>query len=206
MLGDAYAFGESILQTIEHAPTGNEMITDHAAVTYLYLQESPTCDTSLPLVEQRTVVDFTKLVFKPDWTVPIRAFTFRGAAITKMDEEIAGKNSGFLRLTAAGGDWVGPPYISLECDFPVAGKYRVSIEAIRGPQQARVRLFRNDVPAGSPVDLYATERSPSGIVPMGVIEVEEGPAALLFKLVERNEASESWGFDLATIHCEKVEE
>ena len=41
MLGDAYAFRKSIRQTIEHAPTGNDIETDYVGVTYLYLADSP---------------------------------------------------------------------------------------------------------------------------------------------------------------------
>jgi hypothetical protein len=205
LLGDAYPFRKSILQTIEHAPTDNSMTTDYVAVTYLYLDEQPTGDHSLPPVAQRAVVDFTQLVFKPDWSVPIRSFTFRGATITKMDEELAGQKVGFLRLDAASSDWVGPPFISLECDFPTAGTYRVSIEAIKGPRQARVQLFRDEAPSGPPVNLNDTNRVLSNRLSMGTIEVKEGPAALMFKLVEKSEAAESWGLDLARIHCERID-
>ncbi len=155
MIGDAYAFRKSILQTIEHAPTGNDLLTDYAAVTFLYLVEPLAGDTTLPPVAERAVVDFTKIDFTPSWSIPIHAFTFRNGTLTKMDEEIGGEKSSFLRMTSNGKDWFGSPFISLVCEFSAAGKYDISIDAMQGPQQANVQLFRNEVSAGPPVDLFA---------------------------------------------------
>ena len=38
----------------------------------------------------------------------------------------------------------------------------MTIEAVKGPAQAVVQLYRNEVPAGDAVDLYAAERGLSG--------------------------------------------
>ncbi len=206
MIGDAYAFRQSILQTIEHAPTGNDLPTDYTAVSYLYLLEDPTCDTSLPPLPARTVVDFTKLDFTPAWSIPIKAFTFRDATLTKLDEEIDGQKSSFLRMISQEGkDWFGAPFLALECEFPAAGKYRISIDAMKGPAQAQVQLFRNEVPAGALVDLYNAERARSDQVDVGIIDIEEGPVTLVFKLIGKNAAAQGWGLDLITIHGEKIE-
>ncbi len=205
MIGDAYAFRDSILQTIEHAPENNDLATDYVGITYLYLAEDPTYDATLPPLAERAVTDFTKLEFIPSWSIPIKAFTFRDATLTKLDEEIGGKKASFLRMTSAGKDWFGAPFISLECEFPAAGNYRLSIDAVKGPAQAHVQLFRNEVPAGVPVDLYAAQRERSDRVELGTIAVEEGPATIVFKLVGKNEAANGWGLDLVTIHAEKVE-
>jgi hypothetical protein len=205
MLGDAYAFRESIRHTIEHAPTKNSLETDYCAVTFLYLREPPTFDEPLPSAEERKVVDFERIVFTPSWAVPIHAFTFRGATITKMDEQIDGQKVGFLRFTAQGRDWVGPPFISLVCEIPAAGRYTVSIEAVKGPQQAQVQLFQNEAPAGDAVDLYAAERSRSKLIPLGTLFFDEGPVNLMFKLVGKNGQSGGLGFDLVTIQCERAE-
>ena len=204
MLGDVYAFRKSLLHTIEHAPTNNDLVTDYVGVTYLYMEKLPSGDRSLPPMQERAVVDFTSLVFTPDWGIPITAFTFRKATLSKMDETVAGQKVGFLRMTADSKDnWFGAPFLGLECDFPTAGKYQVAIEAVRGPKQACIQLFRYEVPAGPPVDLYAAERSRSGLTAMGTIDVDEGPATLMFKLVDKNEAAEGLSFDLSRIHCTK---
>jgi hypothetical protein len=205
MLGDAYAFRKSIRQTIEHAPTGNDIDTDYVGVTYLYLSTAPPFVGSLPPVADRRVVDPARIVFKPAWAVPIRAFTFRGATLTKMDEEVAGKRTSFLRMQTGATDWFGAPFVALECVLPAAGKYRVSIEAIHGPAQGIVQLFRNEVAVGEPVDLYAEKRAASGIVSLGTIDAQEGPNTLMLKLVGKHEQSSGYGLDLATIECERIE-
>ncbi len=204
MLGDAYAFRDSILQTIEHAPTGNDLATDYSATTYLYLTGDLTDDTSLPSVPDRTVVDFTKLDFTPSWSVPIHAFTFRDGTITKMEEDVNGTKSSFLRMTSAGKDWFGAPFISLLCEFPSAGTFRISIDAMKGPAQGQVQLYRNEVPSGPTVDLYAPSRSRVDQLELGEMDVEEGPATLVFKIMGKHDSATGWGLDLVTIHAEKV--
>lgn len=206
LLGDAYAFQHSILQTIEHAPTNNDLATDYVGTTFLYLQDAPSCDTALPPLAERAVVDLTQLTFTPAWTVPITAFTFRGATLTKMDEEVAGQRSSFLRMQASSPtDWFGVPFIALECEFPTAGKYRITVDAMQGPEQACVQLFRNELPVGEPVDLFATQRSRRDGVLLGEVQVEEGASSLMFKLVDQNTAATGRGLDLVSIHCEKTE-
>lgn len=205
MLGDAYAFRKSIRHTIEHAPTNNDMQTDYSAVTFLYLQGSPTFDQSLPDVDGRRVVDFKRIVFTPSWSVPIHAFTFRGATLSKKHEEIQGRRAAFLSMKAQGQDIFGPPFISLVCDIPAAGEYKVSIEAVKGPEQAQVQMFQNEAPVGGAVDLYAPERMRSKLVELGTLSLEEGPANLMFKLVGKNEKSGGLGLDLITIQCEATQ-
>ena len=206
MLGDAYAFRQSIRHTIEHAPTNNDMPTDYCAVTFLYLQGSPTFNQSLPDLDARKVVDFKRIVFTPSWSMPIHAFTFRGATLSKEDEEIEGQKVAFLSMKATTQDWFGPPFISLVCDMPAAGRYTVSIEAVKGPEQAQVQLFQNEAPAGAAVDLCAPKRTRSKLISLGTLPFEEGPVNLMFKLVGKSEQSGGFGFDLITIQCEKVDE
>ncbi|MHB0960608.1 MAG: glycoside hydrolase family 172 protein [Pirellulaceae bacterium] len=205
MLGDAYAFRKSIHQTIEHAPTGNDMETDYVGVTFLYLAEPSSVAGTLPSVADRRVVDPTRIIFKPAWSVPIQAFTFRGATLTKMDEEVEGTRIAFLRMQSGEKDWFGAPFIAIACDLPAAGKYRVTIEAVKGPEQAVVQLYRDEMPAGEAVDLYAEQRRASGPLTLGTIDVEEGVATLLFKLVRKNDKSAGFGLDLATVECQRID-
>lgn len=204
MVGDAYAFAESILQTIEHGPTDN-LETDYCSVSYAYLSEPPSWPGDILPVDKRRVVDFEKIVFVPTWYVPIHAFTFRKATLSKKDEQIAGQKVAFLSMRAEGPDWFGPPFISLTCEIPAKGQYQVSIEAVKGPAQAKVQLFDNEAPVGAAVDLYAPKRERSGPTPMGTMMLPEGPTNLMFKLVGKNEASEGLGLDLITIHCDRSE-
>lgn len=205
MLGDAHAFRQSIRQTIEHAPTGNDLETDYVGVTYLYLTQAGTFDSGLPPVADRRVVDPTRIVFKPAWAVPIRAFTFRGATLTKTDEDVAGQKTSFLRMQTGASDWFGTPFILLECHLPAAGKYRVSIETVKGPAQGIVQLFRNELPVDAPVDMHAAQRATSGLVLLGTVDAVEGANALMLKLVGKHEESSGYGLDLTTIQYERTE-
>jgi hypothetical protein len=88
--------------------------------------------------------------------------------------------------------------------MPTSGKYQVSIEAMEGPSQAVVQLFRNEVAMGKPVDLFATERRKSAVIPMGVLEMNEGDNHLFVKLIGKHKQSAGLGFDLIRIIFEKV--
>jgi hypothetical protein len=205
MLGDAYAFRHSILQTIEHAPTNDDLETDYAGVTFLYLADHPDAGLPLPPVDQRGVVDLTEIIFTPAWSVPIRSFTFRGATLTKMDEEIDGEKTSFLRMLSGDSDWFGHPFLALECDIPAAGTYEVFVEAVKGPEQAMVRLFQNEVPAGDAIDLFAAQRSRGPRMSLGKLKVDEGPSTLMLKLVGQNEQATGWGLDLITVRYHRIE-
>ncbi len=205
MIGDAYAFDSSILQTIEHAATENSLETDYCAVSYAYLADPPTWSVDVPPVAERGVVDFEKIVFVPSWSVPIHAFTFRNATLSKKEEEIDGRKVSFLSMQAAGNDWFGSPFVSLTCDIPAAGRYEISIEAIKGPAQGKVQLFDREAPLGDGVDCYAPTRQRAERTRLGTMALAEGPVNLMFKVVGKNEKSQGLALDLVTIQCDRVE-
>ncbi|MHB8898415.1 MAG: glycoside hydrolase family 172 protein [Thermoguttaceae bacterium] len=204
MVGDAYAFNLSILQTIEHAGTDNSLETDYCAVSYVYLAESPNWSAELPPMAKRGVVDLDQIVFVPSWYVPIHAFTFRNASLGKKDEEIDGQKVSFLSMQAQGDDWFGSPFLSLVCDVPAAGCYQVSIEAVHGPSQGIVQWFERETPVGQAADLYAPRRLRGQRTVLGSTVFSEGPVNLMFKVIGKNEKSEGLGFDLVTIHLDRV--
>lgn len=205
MVTDAYAFRESILQTIEHAPERNEILTDYCGTTFLYSEEPPTMASTVPEAAARKVVDPKRIIFAAWWSLPIKAFCLRDADLGKRGARIDGKNVRFLSLRARGPDDFGPPFISITCDLPAAGKYEVSIETVKGPELGRVGLFQDESPAGEPVDLYSESLVGSGPIRMGAINAREGANHLMFKIVGKNEASKGLGFDVINIICEKVE-
>ncbi|MBN2130985.1 MAG: DUF2961 domain-containing protein [Sedimentisphaerales bacterium] len=205
MLGDAYAYRQSILQTIEHAPTNNELLNDYCGVTYLYSQDRPTCDFTLPPADQRAVVDPQRIVFAVWWNVPIYSFSLRNATLTKTGvPKPGGGEVRFLSMRAKDGATFGPHSICITCELPAAGTYRISLDAVKGPEQAKVQLFLDEAPVGPEVDLYSEQREPSQIEYVGTLNLEQGPNHLMFKLVGRNEASQGLGFDLTSIICERV--
>jgi hypothetical protein len=204
-LGDAYAYRRSILQTIEHAPTGNELRNDYCGVTFLYSRDRPTCAFMLPAAAQRQVVDLKRIVFATWWNVPIAAFSYREATLTKGKEKLGGQEVSFLSLQSRGGDVFGHHFISFACELPAAGAYRVSLDAVKGPTQGQVQLFWDEAPVGPVVDLYAPQRQRAPGQDMGTLQLAEGPNHLLFKIVGRNKESQGQGLDVTNIICEKVD-
>jgi hypothetical protein len=214
LLGDAYSYHKSIVQTIEHAPTGNDLINDYCAVTFLYsqdrpctalVQDRPTCEFTLPPAAERKVIDLKRIVFATWWNVPISAFSYHNAILTKNSEKLDGKDVRFLSLRAEGDDTFGYHFICFVCELPAAGKYRISLDAIKGPSKGKVQMFMDEVPAGPQVDLYASERECALDEYIGTLSLEEGPNKLLFKLVGKNKESKGLGLDLTNIICERVD-
>ena len=204
-LGDAYSYRRSILQTIEHAPTENDLLNDYCAVTFLYSQDRPTCEFALPPAAERKVIDLKRIVFATWWNIPISSFSYRNAMLTKNGEDFEGKNVRFLSLRAEGDDSFGYHFICFVCELPAAGKYKVSLDAIKGPSQGKVQMFMDEAPVGLEVDLYAAERECALNEYVGTLNLAEGPNRLLFKLVGKHAESHGLGLDLINIICERVD-
>lgn len=204
-LGDAYAYRKSVLQTIEHAPTNNDLLNDYCGLTYLYSRERPTCAFVLPAPEAREVTDPTRIVFAAWWNVPIYSFSLRNATLTKVGRVFDGREVRYLSMRAKDQGTFGPHSISFTCELPAAGAYRVSLDVVRGPEQGKVQLFRDEVPVGPAVDLYAEEPQPAQGQYVGTLDLEQGPNNLMFKIVGRNENTKGLGLDLTNIICEKVQ-
>ncbi len=204
-LGDAYAYRKSLLQAIEHAPTGNELLNDYCSVTFLYSQDRPTCDFSLPGAAERKVIDLKRIVFAAGWNIPIHAFSYRDGVLTKARERIGDREVQFLSLQGRGEDTFGHHFISITCSLPATGRYRVRVDAVKGPAQGRVQWFMDESPAGPVVDFYAEGRQAALGEDMGALELAAGPNHLLFKIVGKNARSQGLGFDLTQIICERME-
>lgn len=88
-LGDVYAYGQSIRQTIEHGGERNSIATDYCSLTYLYSKRRPTANLAPPPLSERAVQDPQEIVF-PAWRqTPIYAWSF---------ELAEGKNNLVLKL------------------------------------------------------------------------------------------------------------
>jgi len=204
-LGDAYSYCKSVLQTIEHAPTGNSILNDYCAVTFLYSRDRPTCEFALPPAEQRKVIDLKRIVFATWWNVPISSFSYRNATLAKEGEKLDGKNVRFLSLQAKDTDSFGYHFICFVCELPAAGKYKVSVDAVKGPLQAKVQMFVDEAPVGPEVDFYAPKRQPVLDEYICTLDLTEGPNNLLFKLVGKHAESQGLGLDLTNIICERID-
>lgn len=204
MLTDAYAYGESALLTIEHSPTENSFATDYVGVTYFYSEERPTMSLELPHVSERRVTAPERIVFRPGWSVPLDSFSFQNMTVTKVQEELGGENTRYLKVRAEDDDIFGPHSVGFRCELPEAGTYAVSVDAIAGPDQAMVQIYRNEKAEGEPVDLYWPQREPSGALPLAEMELVEGENVVLLKLVGRNERSTGLGLDVTALTFERV--
>lgn len=203
LVGDVFPFRESVLQTIEHGGTGNSIPTDYSAVTYLYSADPPEGAGALPPPPERGVVDLKEVIFPAWWQIPIRAFPFHKATLTREAEKLDGEEVRFLSLEATGTDWFGPPFLFVVCDVPAAGRYSVSVEVVKGPAEGKVQLFRNEVPVGEAVDLYAESREKSERLKLGTLELREGENSIMLKLPGKNSKSEGVGLDLIHVICKK---
>lgn len=204
LLGDAYSFRESVKQTIEHAGTENSIPTDYCGVTYLYAEGSLTPAVSLPPAVERRVVDLTEIVFPAWWQIPIRAFPFQDATLTRKVHKLGNEEVRFLSFRGGAPDWVGPPYLFVTCHLPAAGRHEISVDVLRGPEQGHVQLFQNEVGVSEPVDLYAEAPAKALRVKLGTLELFEGDNPIMLKIVGKHPQATALGFDLIQLTCTRV--
>lgn len=203
-LGDAYSFQKSIKQTIEHGPVGNNFPSDYCSVAYFYSKDYPTVEMAIPSKEQRQVVDLQKITFSAGWTVPISSFALNAATLSRCDVPNGTSQVRCLSLRAKGEDFFGPPFVALILELPAAGKYRLSIDAVKGPEQGMVQMFRDESPVGEAVNLYSEKPSMANGVLLGDFTAVEGLNRVMFKIVGKDTKSKALGLDLANIICTKI--
>ncbi len=204
LLTDSYPFRKNVFLTIEHGPTENSVSTDYTAITYLYSEKRPTVLFELPPLEARGVSHLDRLVFRPGWSLPVEGFSYQNMTLAKKQTKVGDEQIRYLSARTEGEDIFGPHFIQFRCPLPAAGKYRVSIEALQGPDQATVELYRNERAEGEAADLYAPSRRKSDPVPLAVLDMQAGNNNLLLKLVGKNPRSSGLGLDLVSLILEKA--
>jgi hypothetical protein len=140
----------------------------------------------------------------PGWSVPIHSFSLENATLSKQTETIDGKEVRYLSFRATGEDIFGSHHISFICDVPAAGRYKMGLQALQGPDQAVLQMFRDDMPFGDPVNLYAQKRQLSPELPLGILDMKKGDNLLFLHLIRKNALSSGLGLDLVQIIFEKV--
>ncbi len=203
MLPDPWVYRRSIELNIEHAPEKNNLPTDYVAVTYLYSDRHPTGAGTVPPVAERAVADPSKVVIAAGWSIPVQAFSFERASLRKLPETIGGRGARVLSMRAEGGDVFGSHFIEIVCDVPAAGQYRVSVEAVFGPEVGRVQWHRNEAPVGPPVSMFAADRRIE-TRELGVATFEAGPQRLMLKLTPPEGRDRPIGLDLVTVTLERA--
>ena len=205
-IGDAYAFRRSLTVDIEHGPTGNGIPTDYVGVSYLYLTASPDGGSSLPSASSRAVSEPNRLVFSPGWYQPSFTFSIENATMSKRRERIDGVEHRVLSMNASGSDFLSPHHLTFYCDVPAAGRYRVSLETMLGPDQGVAQLFDGARPAGPALSMRAAKRTESAPLQFGELELQPGTNRVFFRVTSADDAASNYQFDVETLILEKVHE
>lgn len=202
-LTDAYAFSRSIDFTIEHGPEGNAVPTDYASVVFFYAQDAPAGLEPMRPAAERRVGALDRIVFVPGWNVPIRTTSLQNAVWTKASSAVGKDRVRHFSMRTSGEDVFGPHHVAFICGLPEAGRYRMSVKAILGPDQGMVRIFERDRPAGQAVNLYAAERAVGEPAELGVFEMGKGDNIVYLHLVGADPRSKGMGMDLVELIFER---
>jgi hypothetical protein len=204
MLTDSYAYAKSIDYTIEHGPEGNAVPTDYASVVFFYSQDPPPGLDPLPPAPERRTRGLDRIVFVPGWNVPVRTTSLQNAVWTKVSSPVGKERVRIFSMKTDGGDVFGPHHVAFVCDLPEAGRYRLSVKGVLGPDQGILRVFERDRPAGEAVNLYAPERAVSAPLPLGEFEMKKGDNVVYLHLVGADPRSKGMGLDLAELIFERA--
>lgn len=204
LLNDAYPFERSLVQTIEHGPERNAHPSDYAGVAYLYA-ESPPTEVPVPLTPERLAVrDPRRIVYSAHWSMPIEAFSLDNSVLSRGDIPAGKRSVRALSLRAQKPGGFDLCFVTLRADVPSAGRYRVSIDTVKGPELGRVQLSREEAPIGVPVDLYAENPEEANGIVLGEFDAAEGGNALMFRVVGKNPASRGLGLNLVNVVLERL--
>lgn len=202
-LADAYTFRKSLRLTIEHGPEKNAIPTDYTGTSYVYLDRPEGVGPRLPDLAARRVVDPSRFVVVPGWQAPIPAFSLDHATLRKAEEEVGGRRVRFLELRQNGAPGIGGHYVAVVVEAPVAGRYKVAVEGVRGPDEGQVQLLVNDQPAGAVVDLYAPEPGAGEPQVLGELDLAVGPNPVYLSLAGHHEKSSGAGFRIVRLVFER---
>ncbi len=202
-LTDTYAFSTSIDFTIEHGPEGNAVPTDYASVVFFYAQDAPAGLEPVRPAAERRVGALDRVVFVPGWNVPIHTTSLQNAVWTKGSSAVGKDRVRHFSMRTSGEDVFGPHHVAFVCGLPEAGRYRISVKAILGPDQGMVRIFERDRPAGQAVNLYAAERAVGEPAELGVFEMGKGDNIVYLHLVGTDPRSKGMGMDLVELIFER---
>jgi hypothetical protein len=203
LLNDAYRFDRSIMQTIEHAPTENKHPADYCGVTYLYSEQPPAASSEVPSLALRQVVDPSRLVYTAHWTMPIESFSLAGSTLSRGEIPVGDRRVRALSLRAQGQGDFDLCFVGLRADIPSAGRYKVYIDAVKGPEAGKVQLFREEAALGEAIDLYAEKPVEANGILVGEFTAVEGGNVLMFKIIGKNPAAKGLGLDLVNVVCVK---
>jgi len=165
----------------------------------------------------------------PYETVPVtqRKGYFKPIEIFKVKDALEGEKLKILAKTAGntslqgmggyGGKWSGETHLwwtgakpgdTLDLEVPVrqAGTYRLKMQLTKAIDYGIVQLYMNGEKLGQPIDLFNNGVVPTGILDMGVHELDAGRHTLRIQIVGANEkAVKSYMFGLDYLKLEQAQ-
>ena len=201
MIPDPVVYHQSLLQTIEHAPENNNLVTDYVGMAYLYADRAPAAAGYLPDPTERAVTNPARIAFAAGWQIPIRGFSFQNATLSKQVRKIGETYKRVLSFRAEGSDIFGDHSLEFACEAPSEGRYRVSMEVLAGPACGFVQLSLDDAPAGPSIDLYRSAAEEVCLIHLGELIMQPGANPLCLKLTPSNGST---GIDIAMVFLERV--
>ena len=187
---DNIPFQESFEAVIEkYFP--NLRPTLYAATAYWYLAPGGTDRYQPAPIEQRIGY----------WTLPLIPKV--EGALEAEELEILGKTGGYARrqvMTGFGPGWGGDAHLwwsdakpgdTLDLSVPVekTGRYRLKMQLTKANDYAIVQLYLDGKKLGKPMDLYNDSVVPTGILDMGIHELNKGKHRLRIEIVGANEGA-----------------
>jgi hypothetical protein len=109
-----------------------------------------------------------------------------------------------LSFRATGEDIFGSHHVSFIFNVPAAGRYKVGLQSVQGPDQGVVQMFHDDMPYGDPVDLYAEKKQLGPETSLGILDMKKGDNVVFLHLIRKDAQSSGLGLDLVQIIFEKV--
>ncbi|MBS1715532.1 MAG: DUF2961 domain-containing protein [Armatimonadetes bacterium] len=204
LLNDAYTFEKGIVQTIEHGPEKNQVPTDYVGVAYYYADSPPHGTRTVASPEARRVVDPKTVVYAANWAMPIATFGLSGCTVKRGDVPVGNGGVRVLSLRSSGANGFVDSHFGLRADVPVAGRYRVSIDAVRNSEGGTVRLSNGTRFIGEAVDFYAATAAEAKGVLMGEFDADEGENVVYFQMVGKHAESKAFGLDLGYVRFERI--
>ncbi len=204
LLNDAYAFRDRLVLTMEHAPENNALVTDYVGVSYLYLAAPAPPAPALPPRPARAVTPVDRLVFKPGWYNPPVTFSLEHVAVAKRTVKIGPGEHRVLSATVDGPEFLGEHHLAFFCDVPDAGRYRVAVELLEGPEAGGLQLVANGKPAGPAVHGRADTLRKRAATTVGEVDLAEGTNRLFFLLLPPAPAPERYRVEIETLTLDRV--
>jgi len=91
----------------------------------------------------------------------------------------------------------------LNCLRTDPGKYNVYVDVVKGPEQRKVPLFRDESLVGEEMELFSEKPAPASRLRLGRVTVADGNDLIKSEPACKNPASGSWP-DAANLIIERV--